>query len=55
MRALASHLIDALRSQPFVLALLTINAIFLIVLAFVLQEVSQSIERKDAIIERCLK
>ena len=52
---LVNNIVEALKSQPFVLALLLVNAIFLMVLAFVLQEVSQSIERRDAIIEQCMK
>ena len=55
VKQLVNNIVEALKSQPFVLALLLVNAIFLMVLAFVLQEVSQSIERRDAIIEQCMK
>jgi hypothetical protein len=51
----ASTAVDALKNQPLVLALVLINIIFLIAITFVLHEVSQSIERRDAMIERCLK
>jgi hypothetical protein len=51
---LARGVVDGLKSQPLVLALVAINAIFMLVLVLVLREVAQSIERRDAIIERCL-
>jgi hypothetical protein len=47
--------LDHLKGQPLVLALVLVNIIFLIAMTFVLREVSQSIERKDAMIERCLQ
>jgi hypothetical protein len=47
--------LEHLKGQPMVLALVLINIIFLIAITFILREVSQSIERRDAIIERCLQ
>jgi hypothetical protein len=50
----ARMLIGALRSQPLALALVVINIIVLAGFAFTLREISKSIERKDALIARCL-
>jgi hypothetical protein len=47
--------LEHLKAQPMVLALVLINIIFLIAITFILREVSQGIERRDAMIERCLQ
>jgi hypothetical protein len=54
VKQLASNVIDSLRSTPMALAVIVLNTIFLIMLVFVLREIAKSIERKDAMIERCL-
>lgn len=54
MKQTINHLIEALKAQPLALALVALNAVFLIVFSLVLREVSQGIERRDAMIERCL-
>jgi hypothetical protein len=54
VKQLANNVIDSLRSTPMVLAVIVLNTIFLIMLVFVLREIAKSIERKDAMIERCL-
>ena len=52
VKQLANNVIDSLRSTPMALAVIVLNTIFLIMLVFVLREIAQSIERKDAMIER---
>lgn len=54
MKKLAGDLIESLKAQPIILAFIMINLIFMVVIALVLREVGQAIERRDAIIERCL-
>jgi hypothetical protein len=54
VKQLANNVIDSLRSTPMALAVIVLNTMFLIMLVFVLREVAKSIERKDAMIERCL-
>jgi hypothetical protein len=58
MRALANNLIDALKAQPLVLAVIVINVLFLVGGVYVLHDRATSNERKDALIatltERCL-
>jgi hypothetical protein len=54
VKQLANNVIDSLRSTPMALAVIVLNTIFLIMLVFVLREIAKSIERKDAMIERCL-
>jgi hypothetical protein len=54
---IASSLIDSLKSQPLVLALVALNVIFLVALWFVFKEIASSVERKDdrivQLIEKC--
>jgi hypothetical protein len=52
---LADRVIDNMKSTPFVFALLIINCMVLAGFAFTLHQVGQSIARRDAILERCLK
>jgi hypothetical protein len=54
VKEIASNVVDSLRSTPMALAVIVLNIIFLIMLVFVLREIAKSIERKDAMIERCL-
>jgi hypothetical protein len=52
---IASSIVDNLKSQPFVLALLVINVIVLAGFAYTLHEVSKSIERRDGILQSCVE
>jgi hypothetical protein len=51
----ATAIAENFKSQPMVLALILINIIFLVAMTFVLREVSQGLERRDAMIERCIQ
>ena len=51
----AHKVIDQMRGSPFVLALLVINIVVLIGFTFTLYEVSKAVERRDRILERCIK
>jgi hypothetical protein len=46
---------DALKGQPVILALVLLNAIFLIAFALLLREVGQNIARRDAAIAELIK
>jgi hypothetical protein len=52
---IAHRVIEQLRGTPFVLALLVINVMVLAGFAFTLHEIGNSIERRDKILERCIK
>lgn len=52
---LTHKVIDSMRGAPFVLALLIINIVVLAGFALTLLEVSKAVERRDAILERCIK
>ena len=49
VRQIAVNVVEALRNQPLILALVIINMIVLAGFAFTLHEVSKSVERKDAL------
>ena len=51
----AKQVIETMRATPFVLAILIINVVVLAGFAFTLHEVSNSVERRDKILERCIK
>ena len=51
---IARQVVDSLRATPFLLALVMLNVISLAGFAFILVEVSQAMERREAIIARCL-
>ncbi|WLA75047.1 hypothetical protein QIH77_07570 [Bradyrhizobium diazoefficiens] len=55
----ASEAVAALRSQPLALALVVVNLLFLIGFAFMLREIAQAVERKDALLaeiaSHCMK
>jgi hypothetical protein len=55
MRQIANHLIDVLEKQPLALALVVINLLFLIAFFWMLREIDQAVERRDVMIERCIK
>jgi hypothetical protein len=52
---LAKQVIETMRATPFVLALLVINVVVLIGFTFTLYQVGNAIERRDKILERCIK
>ncbi|MCP3471383.1 hypothetical protein NLM33_13685 [Bradyrhizobium sp. CCGUVB1N3] len=53
-RRLANNIVESLRTQPLVLALVLVNVIVLAGFAFTLHEVGKSIERKDAMLQSCV-
>jgi predicted aspartyl protease len=55
MRELADKVIDTMKATPFVLALLIINIAVLGGFAFTLHEVGNAIERRDGILEKCIR
>lgn len=54
VRQLANNIVESLRAQPLVLALVLINVIVLAGFAFTLHEVGKSIARKDAMLQSCI-
>jgi hypothetical protein len=52
---LAHKVIETMRATPFVLALLIINIAVLSGFALTLYQVGNAIERRDRILERCIK
>ena len=52
---IANKVIDTMRATPFVLALLIINVVVLAGFAFAIHEVGNAIERRDNILEKCIK
>jgi hypothetical protein len=51
---IAKQVVESLKGTPFVLSLLVVNIIVLIGFALVLHEVSQAMERREAMILKCL-
>ena len=51
----ASEIIEGLRHQPLVLALVLVNLLFLVGFTLMLREVSQAVERRDALISDIAK
>ncbi|WFU75497.1 hypothetical protein [Bradyrhizobium sp. CB2312] len=54
-RQLANNVVESLRTQPLVLALVLINVIVVAGFAFTQHEVSKSIERKDTMLQSCIE
>jgi hypothetical protein len=52
---IAKQVVDNMKASPFVLALLIINVVVLAGFTFTLHEVSKAVERRDNILERCIK
>jgi hypothetical protein len=52
---IAKSVVDSLKTSPFLLALITINVIALIGFAFVINEISNSMERREAWVKYCLE
>jgi hypothetical protein len=55
VRQIAVNVVEALRNQPLILALVIINMIVLAGFAFTLHQVSNSIERKDALVAELIR
>lgn len=53
-KEIAQQVMEQLRGTPFVMALLVINIIVLIGFALTLREVSQAMERREAIFKDCM-
>ena len=51
----AHRVIDSLQSKPFLLGLLVLNLVVLGGFAITLHEVSNAMERRERLLERCLK
>jgi hypothetical protein len=51
---IAKQVVESLKGTPFVLSLLVVNIIVLIGFALVLHEVSQAMERREALILKCI-
>jgi hypothetical protein len=52
---IAKSVIDSLKTSPFLLALITINVIALVGFGFVINEISNSMERREAWVKYCLE
>ena len=55
VRQIAENVVDALRTQPFALALVVLNVLVLIGFAYTLREVGKGIERKDALVAEFIR
>ena len=55
VRQIAVNVVEALRNQPLILALVIINMIVLAGFSFTLHQVSNSIERKDALVAELIR
>jgi hypothetical protein len=51
---IAKQVVDSLRGTPFVLSLLVVNIIVLIGFALTIHEVSNAMERREAMVMKCL-
>ena len=49
------QVIDTMKATPFVLAILIVNSIALGGFAFSLHEISKAADRRDTLLERCIK
>jgi len=52
---IAKQVLDTMRTTPFVLAIMIINGAALVGFAYTLHEVSNAMERREALLDRCLK
>jgi len=52
---IAKQVVESLRGTPFVMALVIINIIALIGFAFVLNEVSNAMDRREGLIKACIE
>jgi len=52
---IAKQVVETLRGTPFVMALVVVNIIALIGFGFVLNEVSNAMERRESLIKACIE
>jgi hypothetical protein len=52
---IANKVIETMRATPFVLAIMILNISLLSLFAFTLHEVSSAMERREKILDRCLR
>ena len=52
---IANQVLESLRGTPFVLALIVINCTAWLLFAYTLHEISNGLERRDKMIERCIE
>jgi hypothetical protein len=52
---LAKQVVEKMGATPFVLAILIVNVVVLAGFTYTLHEVSDAVERRDKILERCIK
>jgi hypothetical protein len=52
---IASKVVENLRGSPLVLALLIINLVALLGFTYTLYQIGYAVERRDKILERCIK
>jgi len=52
--SVAKQVVESLRGTPFVLALVILNIVALLGFGYVLHEVSNAMERREGLIEKCI-
>ena len=52
---IARQVIDTMRATPFVLAILIVNSLALVGFGYSLHEIANAAERRDGLLELCLK
>jgi len=52
---IAKQVIDTMRATPFVLAILIVNSLALVGFAYSLHKISHAAERRDGLLELCMK
>ena len=55
MNKIVGQIVHDFKQTPFLLAVLLINTLVLVGFAFTLIQVSEAVERRDKILERCIK
>jgi hypothetical protein len=55
VKQIAKNVVEGLRHQPLALALVVVNLAFLIGFTLMFREISDSVERKDALVVEMLK
>lgn len=54
MLRIATSIVEGLKHQPLVLALIVMNLLFIIGFGYMLREVGQSAARRDAMLQHCV-
>lgn len=55
MKQLATNVIEAMRSQPLGIALVVISLMWMLWGGFVMREIGNAVERRDAIIQQLIE